>query len=83
MLNIWQKALHYAGRISCFQIHQGGAEASATVMSIIETAKLKKIDSFKYLTYIFKTAPQLDMTKEEDVEKLLPEVFLNGQKENA
>lgn len=60
-----------------------GAEASATVMSIIETAKLNKIDSFKYLTYIFKTAPQLDMTKEEDVEKLLPEVFLNGQKENA
>jgi len=60
-----------------------GAEASATVMSLIETAKLNKIDSFKYLTYIFKTAPQLDMTKEEDVEKLLPEVFLNGQKENA
>lgn len=60
-----------------------GAEASATVMSIIETAKLNKIDAFKYLTYIFKTAPQLDMTKEEDVEKLLPEVFLNGQKENA
>lgn len=60
-----------------------GAEASATVMSIIETAKLNKIDAFKYLTYIFKIAPQLDMTKEEDVEKLLPEVFLNGQKENA
>ncbi len=60
-----------------------GAEASATVMSIIETAKLNKIDAFKYLTYIFETAPQLDMTKKEDIEKLLPEVFLNGQKENA
>lgn len=60
-----------------------GAEASATVMSIIETSKLNKIDAFKYLTYIFETAPQLDMTKKEDIEKLLPEVFLNGQKENA
>lgn len=60
-----------------------GAEASATVMSIIETAKLNKMDAFKYLTYIFETAPQLDMTKKEDIEKLLPEVFLNGQKENA
>ena len=60
-----------------------GAEASAIVMSIIETAKANKIDSFKYLTYIFETAPQLDMTKNEDVEKLLPEVFENGQKKNA
>jgi len=60
-----------------------GAEASATVMSIIETAKINKIDPFKYLTYIFETAPQLDMTKTEDVEKLLPEVFQNRQKENA
>lgn len=60
-----------------------GAEASATVMSIIETAKINKIDSFKYLTYIFETAPQLDMTKTENVKKLLPEVFKNGQKENA
>ncbi len=60
-----------------------GAEASATVMSIIETAKINKIDPFKYLTYIFETAPQLDMTKPENVKKLLPEVFKNGPKENA
>jgi len=60
-----------------------GAEASATVMSMIETAKINKIDPFKYLTYIFETAPQLDMTKVEDVEKLLPEVFKNGQQKNA
>lgn len=61
-----------------------GAEASATVMSIIETAKANKIESFKYLTYVFETtALQLDITKAEDVEKLLPEVFENGQKKNA
>ena len=60
-----------------------GAKASATVMSIIETAKINKIDPFKYLTYIFETAPQMDITKTENVEKLLPEVFKNGQKENA
>lgn len=53
-----------------------GAEASATVMSIIETAKINKIDPYKYLTYIFETAPQLDMTKKEDVEKLLPEAYM-------
>lgn len=60
-----------------------GDEASATVMSIIETSKINEIDLFKYLTYIFQTAPQLDMTIPENVEKLLPEVFKNGQKENA
>ena len=60
-----------------------GAEASAAVMSIIETAKINKIDPFKYLTYIFQTAPQIDMTKTENVQKLLPEVFKNDQKENA
>lgn len=54
-----------------------GAEASATVMSIVETAKINKIDPFKYLTYIFETAPQLDMTKQENVRKLLPDVYKN------
>ena len=49
-----------------------GADASAVVMSIVETSKANKIDAFKYLTYIFNKAPQLDMTKREDVEKLLP-----------
>ena len=59
-----------------------GAEASATVMSIIETAKINNIDPFKYLTYIFETAPQLDMTKKEDVEKLLPEAYMDKLKGN-
>lgn len=59
-----------------------GAEASAIVISIIETAKLNKIDPFKYLTYIFETAPQLDITKAEDVEKLLPDAYKDKLKEN-
>lgn len=59
-----------------------GAHASAVVMSVIETAKLNKIDPFKYLTYIFHMAPQLDMTNEEDVKKLMPEVFKGKCDEN-
>ena len=53
-----------------------GAEASAVVMTIIETAKLNKIDAFKYLTYIFEKAPQMDMNKPDDIEKLMPEAFV-------
>lgn len=60
-----------------------GAEASATVMTIIETAKLNKIDAFKYLTYIFDKAPQMDMTKREDIVKLMPEAFAEYQKNNV
>ena len=58
-----------------------GAEASAIVMSMIETAKINKIYPFKYLTYVFDTVPQLDMTKPENVEKLLPEFYKNKLKE--
>lgn len=54
-----------------------GAESSATIMSIIETAKANEIDPFEYLAYIFRTAPQIDLTVNENIEKLLPEEFKN------
>lgn len=49
-----------------------GAEASATTFSIIETAKENGLDPYKYLTYIFKTAPRLDQSEPGWAEPLLP-----------
>ena len=60
-----------------------GADASALCMSFVETAKINKIDPFEYLTYIFKNAPQLDLTKEESIERLLPEAFKNDKKKDS
>ena len=60
-----------------------GADTSALAMSMVETAKINKIDPYEYLTYIFKHAPQLDLTKEENIEKLLPEAFKNETKKDS
>ncbi len=60
-----------------------GADASALCMSFVETAKINKTDPFEYLTYIFKNAPQLDLTKEENIERLLPEAFKNDKKKDS
>lgn len=43
--------------------------------SLIETAKASGIDPYKYLVYIFKTAPTLSTTDENWANKLLPENF--------
>lgn len=50
-----------------------GAESSAVTFSLIETAKENGLDPYRYLTYIFKTAPSLDQTKDNWVHSLLPE----------
>jgi transposase len=52
-----------------------GAESSAIILSIIETAKINKIDPYEYLTYIFRTAPQIDLSDKENIKRLLPEEF--------
>ena len=49
-----------------------GAEASAVTFSIIETAKENGLDPYKYLTFIFKTAPRLDQSEPGWAEPLLP-----------
>ena len=60
-----------------------GADTSALAMSFVETAKINRLNPFEYLTYIFKNAPQLDLTKEENIERLLPEVFQNENKKDS
>jgi len=49
-----------------------GAEGSAITFSIIETAKANGLDPFKYLTYIFKTAPRFDQQADDWIDVLLP-----------
>ena len=51
---------------------RNGAEASATTFSIIETAKENGLDPYKYLTYIFKTAPKLAQSQPDWATSLLP-----------
>lgn len=51
-----------------------GAKASAVMFSIIETAKENGLNPFEYLTYIFRTAPNLELKKHpEQVAGLLPD----------
>jgi transposase len=47
-----------------------GADASATLYSLIESAKLNDIGTYDYLLYLFKKIPQCQSL--EDYEKLLP-----------
>lgn len=56
-----------------FAVSPRGAQQSAIMYSIIETVKENRLDPFKYLTYIFKTAPGLDQSGPEWVMSLLPE----------
>ena len=47
-----------------------GAKASATVFSIIETAKENNLDPYEYLRYVFTKAPNLE--ESESIDILLP-----------
>ena len=50
-----------------------GAKASATIYSVIETAKENSLNPFKYLQYLFEQLPQLADPKDPDeLDKLLP-----------
>ena len=49
-----------------------GAKASAIYFSLIETAKENDLDPYRYLTWVLKTAPTLNMKDCDQVEKLLP-----------
>ena len=50
-----------------------GAGSSAIMFSIIETAKENMLNPYAYLTYIFKTAPNINMEDVEQLNMLLPE----------
>ena len=54
-----------------------GANAAAIIFSLVETAKETGIDPFEYLSYVFKTAPNIDMS--ENIESLLPIGYKKSQ----
>ena len=49
-----------------------GAQSSAIVYSIIETAKENGLDPYRYLLYIFREAPKLAAEREDWVDEFLP-----------
>lgn len=49
-----------------------GAEASAIIYSLIETAKENGLDSYRYLTWLMHEAPKLDMQIPEHAARLMP-----------
>ena len=49
-----------------------GAQGSAVIYSMIETAKENSLDPYRYLLWILQTAPQLSETGKAWAEKLLP-----------
>lgn len=49
-----------------------GAESSAVMFSLIETAKENQLDPYRHLVYVLTTAPNLDQTQPDWVTRLLP-----------
>lgn len=49
-----------------------GAQASAVIYSLIETAKETRLDPFRHLTWVLETAPTLDRTVDGWAGPLLP-----------
>ncbi len=49
-----------------------GAEASALIYSIVETAKENNLNPLYYLTYLFETLPNIDLDDPEKLDQLLP-----------
>ena len=49
-----------------------GAKASATVYSIIETAKQNELNPFEYIKYLFKQLPKINLCDLEELDQLLP-----------
>lgn len=55
-----------------FSKFQKGAQASAIVYSLIETAKANNLNTFYYLTYLFEKLPNIDLNNIEELDQLLP-----------
>jgi len=49
-----------------------GAKASATIYSIVETAKENRLNPFSYLTYLFEQLPNVDIKHPSNIDSLLP-----------
>lgn len=49
-----------------------GAKGSSTMFSLIETARENGFDPYRYLTWVFQTAPNLESEDPDTVQILLP-----------
>jgi hypothetical protein len=49
-----------------------GAQSNAVIYSLIETAKERSLDPYRYLLWVLKSAPALAQTDETWAEKLIP-----------
>lgn len=52
---------------------EGGAQGSATIYSLIETAKENGLDPYRYLVHVLTEAPVLAAAREDWADRLLPE----------
>lgn len=59
-----------------------GAQGSAIIFSLIETAKEAGLNPYKYLVYLLKTAPQLSLENADWAEKILPQYAPDSCKAN-
>lgn len=55
-----------------------GADSSAVIFSLVETAKENGLDPFKYLAYVLRTAPTLDQSHDGWARSLLPQNITDG-----
>ena len=50
----------------------GGATSSAVIYSLVETARESGLDPYRYLRWVFETAPALAVQDKDWAEKLIP-----------
>ncbi|ANU13946.1 IS66 family transposase [Planococcus halocryophilus] len=55
-----------------FAVSTSGANSSAIIYSLVETAKENGLNPFFYLQFLFEELPQLDMTADLNLEHLMP-----------
>ena len=53
--------------------YSGGAQSSAVIYSLIETAKENQLDPYRYLLWVLEQAPKLFMSDRDWAEKLTPD----------
>lgn len=70
---VWVKPFVIDRKNFLFANTPEGAQGSAVIFSLIETAKENRFDPYAYLLHIFRTAPDLDRRKPDWVIPLLPE----------
>ena len=66
----------------------GGAQSSAVIYSLVETARESGLDPYRYLRWVFETAPALAAQDKDWAEKLIPAAapiycYVPGKKEEA